>query len=107
MHVLSYHVSGIEVFHQMEQGIITDFPYPINWRTKTLQASVTSLLLIVSAVLLTTVVIDYAVNITEAALQTKNIPQVSRIKDLENNFLNQTNGMLYPDQPIPPNSSAP
>jgi len=55
-----------------------------------MQSSVCALLLISSAIMLTCIVVDYAANVFQTALQTSNIPQLDRIRDLENGVLNQT-----------------
>jgi predicted PurR-regulated permease PerM len=62
-----------------------------------MQTSVSTLLLVVSAVLLTCVVINYAVTTVEQTLQT-NIQQVNRIQKLENAILNQTNNLINQTQ---------
>jgi len=71
-----------------------------------LETAVASLLLITAAVVLTCVVITYAVNTAEQTLNTSNIPQLTPLKNLENNLLNETsifNGTQpqLPSQPSP------
>lgn len=59
-----------------------------------MQATLATLLLITSAVMLTCVVVDYAVSVCENVLQTDNLPQIDRIRDLESKILNQTETLL-------------
>ena len=59
-----------------------------------MQVPLTSLLLITAAVLLTCVVIDYSVNVVQNTINTRNSPEIDKIKNLENNVLNQTNNLL-------------
>ena len=59
-----------------------------------MQATLATLLLITSAVILTCVVIDYAVGIFENVLQTDNLPQMNKIRDLESKILNQTDNLF-------------
>ena len=72
-----------------------------------LETSVATLLLVTSAVVLACVVVNYAVSVVEQVLNTENIPQFDRIKNLENNLLNQTDRLFnqtqpgLPDQPPP------
>ena len=70
--------------------------------TKALETAVATLLLITAAVVLSCVVVNYAVNTMEQTLNTNNIPQLEQLKTMTNNLLNQTepfNGT----QPQPPN----
>jgi hypothetical protein len=59
-----------------------------------MQATLVTLLLITSAVMLTCVVIDYAVGIFESVLQVEDLPQIAKIRDLEGKILNQTDNLL-------------
>ena len=73
---------------------------------KALETAVATLLLITAAVVLTCVVVNYAVSTVEQTLNTNNIPQLDPLKNLENNLLNQTdlfNGTQpqLPSQPSP------
>ena len=74
---------------------------------ETLETSVATLLLVTSAVVLACVVVNYAVSVVEQVLNTENIPQFARIKNFENNLLNQTARLFnqtqpeLPDQPLP------
>ena len=65
-----------------------------------MQTSVATLLLLTASVILACVVIDYAVSISQATLQTTNVPQLQHLKDIENSVLNQTSN-LY-SQTTPP-----
>ena len=72
-----------------------------------METSVATLLLVTSAVVLACVVVNYAVSVVEQVLNTENIPQFARIKNFENNLLNQTARLFnqtqpeLPDQPLP------
>ncbi|NLE06259.1 MAG: hypothetical protein GX638_15845 [Crenarchaeota archaeon] len=68
-----------------------------------MQTTVASLLLVVSAVVLTCLVIDYTVNVVEATLNTDNIPAIAQLRNLQNNILNQTNYLI--NQTIPESNS--
>ena len=59
-----------------------------------MQGSLATLLLVTSAVLLTSVVIGYAVSITEQVFGTTNLPQLDRLRNLESTLLNQTDTLL-------------
>ena len=76
-------------------------------KEKTLETTVATLLLITSAVILTCVVVDYAVGVVQQVLNTQNIPQLDRIKNIENNVLNQTDSFFNQTQPQLPNQPAP
>ena len=72
-----------------------------------MQTSVATLLLVTSAVVIGCVVVNYAVNIVEQTLDTDHVPQLDRLQNLEDKFLNE-NSNLYnqtlpelPDQPLP------
>lgn len=74
-------------------------------KEKDLQTAVATLLLITASVLLACVVVDFAVSAVENTLNTTNLPQLDRIKNMENNLLNQTysfNGTQLPLQSAPP-----
>jgi ABC-type uncharacterized transport system YnjBCD permease subunit len=72
-----------------------------------MQTSVSTLLILVSAVLLACVVIDYAVVTVEQTLQTTNIPQIDQIRKLEHAISNQTNNVLNQTQPQLTNQTQP
>lgn len=66
-----------------------------------MQTTVATLLLITSAVILTCVVIDYAVVVVQQTLQTTNIPQLDRLRDIQSSILNQTDSLFNQTQPLP------
>jgi hypothetical protein len=53
-------------------------------------------------VLLACVVVDFAVNIVQQTLNTEHIPQLDRIRSIENGILNQTDGYFNQTIPEPP-----
>jgi hypothetical protein len=57
-----------------------------------MQTSVAALLLVTSAVVIGCIVVNYAVNIVEQTLDTNNAPQLDRLKNLEDKFLNENSG---------------
>ena len=59
-----------------------------------MQTTVATLLLITSAVILTCVVIDYAVVVVQQTVQTTNIPQLDKLRSIENSVLNQTDSLF-------------
>jgi hypothetical protein len=72
-----------------------------------MQTSVATLLLVTSAVVIGCFVVNYAVNIVEQTMDIDHVPQLDRLKNLEDKFLNE-NSNLYnqtlpelPDQPLP------
>ena len=72
-----------------------------------MQTSVATLLLITSTVILAAVVVDYAVNIVQLTLNTENIPQLDRIRNIESSILNQTDSLFNQTQPGLPNQPLP
>ncbi len=72
-----------------------------------METSVATLLLVTSAVVLACVVVNYAVNITEQVLNNKNIPQLDRIKNFENNIFNKTDRLFNQTQPQLPDQPPP
>ena len=69
-----------------------------------MQSTVATLLLVTSTVILACVVIDYAVGIVQTTLNTENIPQLNKIRDIENSIQNQTDSLFDhtpPDLPTP------
>ncbi|MGD0406414.1 MAG: hypothetical protein ABSB10_07180 [Candidatus Bathyarchaeia archaeon] len=72
-----------------------------------METTVTSLLLVTAAVVLACVVVNYAVNIVEQATNTDNMPQLGRIKNIENNLLNQTDQLFNETQPQLPSIPSP
>jgi hypothetical protein len=59
-----------------------------------MQSTLTALLLITSAVILSSVVVGYAVSITEQTLGTTNLPQLDQLRSLQSSLLNQTDNMI-------------
>ncbi len=59
-----------------------------------MQTTVATLLFVTSAVILVCVVVDYAVVIFEQTLDTEDMPQIDRIRTLENIILNQTDNLI-------------
>ena len=59
-----------------------------------MQASVAALLFVTSAVILSCVVVDYAVVIFEQTLDTESSPQLDRVRNLENMLLDQTDDLI-------------
>jgi hypothetical protein len=59
-----------------------------------MQNTVATLLFVTSAVVLACVVVDYAILACEQTLNTENMPQFDRIRELEDNLLNQTDTLI-------------
>jgi hypothetical protein len=59
-----------------------------------MQTTVAALLFVTSAVILASVVVEYAVVICEQTLDTENAPQIDRIRKMENMLLNQTDNLF-------------
>ena len=72
-----------------------------------LQTSLASILLITASVMLTCVVIDYAVSVMQTTLQTTNIPQLDRLRGIQNSILNQTDSLWNQTQALPQNTLLP
>ncbi|MGF3522199.1 MAG: hypothetical protein ACQXXJ_03780 [Candidatus Bathyarchaeia archaeon] len=72
-----------------------------------MEASVAALILVVAAVVFSCLVVDYAVNIVEATLNTENIPQLARLREMQSTFLNETDALLNSTLPSPASSAAP
>jgi hypothetical protein len=72
-----------------------------------LETTVATLLLITSTVILACVVVDYAVSVIQQTLNTENIPQLGRIRNIESSILNQTDSFFNQTQPEPPNQPLP
>ena len=66
-----------------------------------MQSTLTTLLIITSAVALACVAVNYALTATEQTLQTEDMPQMERIKNLENMLLNQTESMFNGTMGLP------
>jgi len=65
-----------------------------------MQGTLATILLLTAAVVLTCVVIDYAVNVVEQTVGTTNLPQLDRIRNLENSVLNQTDALANQMQTV-------
>jgi len=66
-----------------------------------MQSTLTTLLIITSAVALASVAVNYALTVAEQTLQTENMPQMERIKNLESMLLNQTESMFNGTMGLP------
>ena len=67
---------------------------------RNMQGTLATILLLTAAVVLTCVVIDYAVNVVEQTVGTTNLPQLDRIRNLENSVLNQTDALANQMQTV-------
>jgi len=71
-----------------------------------MQNALATILLLTSSVILCCFVIDYAVGVVQATIQTDNIPQVQRLRNMESSVLNQTDNLfnqtLTQEQNAPP-----
>ena len=72
-----------------------------------MQATVATLLLVTSAVMIACVVVGYAVTIVEATIQNHNVPEFARLKELQDSLLNETDGIFNQTTPQLPDSSLP
>jgi hypothetical protein len=63
-----------------------------------MQSTLASLLLITSVVALTCFILNYAVTIVEITIQTKDIPQLERLRNLEDTIRNQTDALFCETQ---------
>lgn len=72
-----------------------------------MQGTLATLLLITSAVILTGIVVDYAVVTVQQTLQTTNIPQLDQLRNLQNSLLNQTGSLFNQTQALPMETSQP
>ena len=70
-----------------------------------MQTTVASLILVVSAVVIAGIVVDYAVNVVQATLQTTNLPQLDQLRAIQSDILNQTNDLLYGNMTQTPSPS--
>ncbi len=59
-----------------------------------MQTTVATLLFVTSAILLSCVVINYTLAIFEQTIDTEDMPQIDRIRTLENIVLNQTDNLI-------------
>ena len=76
-------------------------------KKKPLETSVAVLLLVASAAVLACVVVNYAVTVVEQTLNTQSIPELGRIRNLENSILNQTDSLFNQTEPELPNQQSP
>jgi hypothetical protein len=70
-----------------------------------METSLATLLMVTSAVVIACVVVSYAVSVMEQTLNTQNIPELDRIKNIQNSILNQTDSLFnqtQPEMPDPP-----
>lgn len=72
-----------------------------------METSVAALILVVSAVVLACVVVDYAVTIVEATLDTSDLPQLVRLREMQGAFLNATDALSNSTLPVPLESPVP
>ena len=72
-----------------------------------METTVATLLLITAGVVFACLVIDYAVNVVEQTLNTSNIPQLNRIRGLENTILSETDNLYNGTQPQLPSEQSP
>lgn len=63
-------------------------------RRDRVQATLATLLMVTAGVMLSGIVITYAVTVMESTLQTDNIPQLDRLRNLQSSLLNQTKSVL-------------
>jgi hypothetical protein len=72
-----------------------------------METTVAALLLVTASVVLASVVVNYAVNITQVTLDTQNLPEVNKLQNYMNNLLNETQsaingtGVQVPDPSLP------
>ena len=59
-----------------------------------MQTTLSTLLFVSSAVILACVVVEYAVVTFEQTLEAKDVPQIDRIRKMENMILNQTDNLF-------------
>ncbi len=66
-----------------------------------MESTVATLLLVTSTVVIACIVVTYAANVVEQTLNTENIPELGRLKSLQNSLLNQTDSFLNQTLPQP------
>jgi hypothetical protein len=76
-------------------------------RRKALETTVATLLLVTSTIVLACVVVNYAVSVLEQTLNTENIPQLDRIRSIQDNILNQTDRLYNSTLPLLPSDPPP
>jgi hypothetical protein len=72
-----------------------------------LETTVATLLLVTSTIVLACVVVNYAVSVIEQTLNTQNIPELNRIKNIQDNILNQTDNLYNSTLPQLPSDPPP
>lgn len=105
--VMQQFVSKVDLYRELKQAIKTQVRKLVRGGRSSLQTTVATLLLVTSAVILTCVVINYAVVAVQDTLQTSNIPQLDQLKSIQNSVLNQTNYVLNQTITQPQNSPLP
>ncbi len=71
-----------------------------------MDSTVSTALLITTAVVLACVVSGFAINTMQQTVNPNTNPQIGQVKDLQNLLLNQTNSLFNettPEIPLPPN----
>jgi hypothetical protein len=76
-------------------------------RKKALETTVATLLLVTSTIVLACVVVNYAVSVVEQTLNTENIPELDRIRSIQDNILNQTDRLYNSTLPSLPTDPPP
>ncbi len=72
-----------------------------------METTVAALLLVTASVVLASVVVNYAVNITQVTVDTHNLPELNKLQNYMNNLLNETQsaingtGVQVPDPSLP------
>ncbi|HCW09097.1 MAG TPA: hypothetical protein DGG95_17200 [Cytophagales bacterium] len=72
-----------------------------------METTVAALLLVTASVVLASVVVNYAVNITQVTVDTQNLPELTKLQNYMNNLLNETQGAIngtgvqVPDPSLP------
>ena len=72
-----------------------------------METTVAALLLVTATVVFACIVVDYAVTVMQATLNTDNIPQLGRIRNIESNILNQTDNLFNQTVPEVPGQTSP
>ena len=76
-------------------------------KEKTLETKVAALLLVTATVVFACIVVDYAITVMQATLNTENIPQLGRIRNIESSILNQTDSLFNQTVPELPGQLSP
>lgn len=72
-----------------------------------METTVAALLLVTASVVLASVVVNYAVNITQVTVDTHNLPELNKLQNYMNNLLNETQGTINGTGVQVPDSSFP